>query len=487
MPETVVWGGLELPESYGLNHFMVAGATGSGKTVLMDLLLRSVLSSVAPGRDTRVVIYDAKGEAYSKLRKLGAKCPVHLIQPFDARGTAWDIAKDARRPEDIQAISSLLFPVNPRANNPFFEEAAGALFQGVLTSLNHVAPGSWTLRDALLAVTSKRTLREVLALAPQANARRLDLYFGRPATTDDVMATVATRIERYEVVAAYWEKAKNRISLDAWAKSDSVLILGDSHRSPESVRAINQAMFRRLSQVLLDRPTSNTRRTWFFLDELSKAGRLDGLDDLLTKGRQYGACLVLGFQDIAGLEAVYGEKIVQELTAQVAHVAVLRLGHQKTAKWAEGIFGHEEIIRLQRSESLGVAGERSNRTHSVSEQHAVSPVFMDSLFLAIPPLSPPKVKTLGGFYRTMGVGCYAWNLPIDEVRRALGNPDPEKGDHRLDLPEGGHLRPWTESERRAFRLPPEARGGDVDLDTENPTDRAKPPRLPSDGELPYWS
>ncbi|HQH29061.1 MAG TPA: FtsK/SpoIIIE domain-containing protein, partial [Oligoflexia bacterium] len=42
-PKQIFWGGLYLPDTLSTSHFLVCGATGSGKTITLRLLMQSVL------------------------------------------------------------------------------------------------------------------------------------------------------------------------------------------------------------------------------------------------------------------------------------------------------------------------------------------------------------------------------------------------------------------------------------------------------------
>ncbi len=96
---------------------------------------------------------------------------------------------------------------------------------------------------------------------------------------------------RYEFIAASWERSSRSISLREWLETESILILGNDEATRTALDAINQVIFKRLSELVLaqSESESETRRTWIFLDELRQGGRLEELSALLTKGRSKGA------------------------------------------------------------------------------------------------------------------------------------------------------------------------------------------------------
>ena len=56
----VKWGPYNLPSEAAPEHFLFLGSTGSGKSVLIKMLMRSALDGAAMREGTRAVVYDAK-------------------------------------------------------------------------------------------------------------------------------------------------------------------------------------------------------------------------------------------------------------------------------------------------------------------------------------------------------------------------------------------------------------------------------------------
>src|SRR5262249_12904195 len=148
-PAILRWGPITLPD--GEAHFCVVGSPGSGKTLTMSYLMQSVFEQYHKPENTnyRVLVYDAKGDAYSILRSFGVKDDeILFLNPFDQRASAWDIAKDVQTEGVAQEIVEILLPDSGKETNPFFTKAARDLFTAVLVSLHDRAPNNWTLRDA---------------------------------------------------------------------------------------------------------------------------------------------------------------------------------------------------------------------------------------------------------------------------------------------------------------------------------------------------
>jgi hypothetical protein len=181
---------------------------------------------------------------------------------------------------------------------------------------------------------------------------------------------------------------------------------------------VNRVLFQRASELALKQPNSTSRRTWFFLDEVREAGKLDGLSRLMTKGRSRGCCVVLGFQDIHGMKAVYGPEVALELIGQCSQKALLRMESDATAKWASATVGQFEHVDIVRSQSAGFA--RGVGAVNRSETWRTADVVMPSEFQAIPPTSMERGLT--GYFLTPHVGAFRRTLPlVDHLPRSVSS------------------------------------------------------------------
>jgi hypothetical protein len=419
------WGMLNLPSEVATTHFLVTGATGSGKTITLRLLMQSVLTKIGKGQDCRALVYDAKQDITSILAGMDLQCPVVTLNPFDKRSAAWDMARDITGPATAQQVASILIPENRHESQPFFSDAARHLLTGVLITFIKSAPEKWTLRDVVLAMRNKDRLKQVLSTLPDTS----DLleYFTNDNTAQNILSTLQSRMQRYEFIAAAWDKASKKISLRDWIDGEFILILGNDEATRTALDAINQVIFKRLTELILALPESATRRNWIFLDEVREAGELDGLGRLLTKGRSKGACVVLGFQDIDGLRDVYGTEVANEIAGLCSNKAILRTDSPSTAEWASKLFGEREVLetRQSSSESKGknsqpgriVSGSNSGKSSSTQEQLNKREVVMASEFMDMLPTTP--VNGLSGYYLTPAIGAYSARIGGDSIGRSL--------------------------------------------------------------------
>lgn len=309
----------------------------------------------------RALVYDAKLEVIPQLAGMGLHAPVLILNPFDKRSVAWDMAVDITEPATAKQIASIFIPDEKNSSQPFFANAARQLMEGVMVAFILTRPHQWTLRDVLVALKSSSRLTAVLSSTPETKDL-VETYLSNDKESKSIIATIGTKLGALDVVAALWESANSKVSLRDWLSSESILVLGNDEAYRASLDVINQVIFKRVVELLLAQPETTLGRTWFFLDEVKEAGNLDALGRLMTKGRSVGASVVLGFQDVDGMYEAFGENQAKSIFGQCATKVFLRLDSPETAKWAESVFGEYEAVEVKQSASLGESTSEGTST-----------------------------------------------------------------------------------------------------------------------------
>lgn len=409
----ITWGGVRLPEGAETSHFLCAGTTGSGKSLTIGRLMHEALAGATVGSDVRALVYDGKVEAASTLHGLGLRIPTVYLNPFDTRCSEWDMAADVTSPASALQVASIFIPEEASSSNRYFTDTARDFLREVM--MTFIRRGAdWRLRDLVLAMRSRTSLEAVLEETAEGRDL-LELHGGDARAFHNVLSTARSRMAPLELVAALWSRANTRVSLRDWCASEMVLVLGNDDAARAAMDAVNRVLFQRASELALKQPNSRSRRTWFFLDEVREAGKLDGLSRLMTKGRSRGCCVVLGFQDIHGMKSVYGPEVALELIGQCSQKALLRMESDATAKWASATVGQFEHVDIVRSQAAGLS--RGVGAVNRSETWRTADVVMPSEFQAIPPTSVESGLT--GYFLTPHVGAFRRTLPLrDHLQEA---------------------------------------------------------------------
>jgi type IV secretory pathway TraG/TraD family ATPase VirD4 len=448
---TIYWGGLEIPSSEALNHFLAIGTTGSGKTTVLRLLMQSTLPYVGSGKGLRALVYDAKQDMLPVLSSFCQRSLINTLNPFDIRGVAWDMCRDITEPRIAVEFVFLLFPQQRADSQPFFADATRHVAYGVIISFM-LSKVHWTFADLLRALRSARRLKAILSRHPETR-HLVQLYFSDRRLRSNILSTIATKTLAYEPIAAAWESACESISLHQWAKEEMILVLGNSEISRTAIDAINRCIFKRASDIILAQPETFELRTLFYIDELSEAGRLDGLVPLMKKSRSKGGGVSISFQSISGLRdsRMYGPHFTDEILAQIGNRFIGRLECPETAEWASRVIGDQEINQYTTSESHSISSGQGGNSHSTSRAQTIVTrrAVLPSEFLSIAPCS--RDNGLSGLFSVRSAGCYFATLDGEEVFGEQLIPPAADVPEFIPRPvEAQYLKPWTRAQAAKF-------------------------------------
>lgn len=366
------------------SHIMCLGTSGSGKTAIMKSLMSALLPLTAQQTQTiadrspivaertpatshewsrsltfQAIVYNAKKAQLPLLCALGFRIGEDLIvlDPADSRCYAWDVAADVNDRDSIDRFAAMLVQVAKEMSESggdkvFWEEQARRVVQAVIISLRNAAFAAgfepkWNLRDLVNAVSSREMLGLVLRFhdTPQSvRAQFLDLS---DAQASSIFLSATSYIERFKSVAQRWAEAERlgrTISFKKWMKNGAktVLVLPNTENNPVVNEPLNRAMFNALTELtnraeyshyIDESGNRRVRKRLFFIDELPSAGRLPDLQALMTQGREFGAQVVTGVQQLSHLKAAYGEQAAETLLGLNAYMALLKTGDPTTSEW----------------------------------------------------------------------------------------------------------------------------------------------------------
>lgn len=386
-PATLFWGGLKIAIDHALTHFTLVGNNRSGKTVNLRLLLQSALRPAGKAvAACRALVFDPKTSFVPLLVGMGVAADrIRILNPFDARCWAWNMAADVQTPTDATNIAATMIPDPKEGKHDFFHPASRDILACEIIAFHMTCPEVWTLRDLLLVNRTPERVKELLDRTDMTR-HALDRYSGDPRTLANIVATLRSMLVLYEPIASCWDYAgENRMSLNEWTASDKILVLGYSDTAKEQLAIINRCIFERLTNLLLSgAPDPKRGRTFVVLDEAREWGKLEGLHSLLVRGAEYAVNCVLGFQSVHGMWEVYGENSAGEVIGQANNLAVFRLGNdRKTAEWAADMIGKAQRLEKYRSQTEG-----RDTSQTVSESSHDRHLYMPEELQVLPATCP---------------------------------------------------------------------------------------------------
>ncbi|MDC0936271.1 type IV secretion system DNA-binding domain-containing protein [Pirellulales bacterium] len=448
------WGTHGVSPAECRNHFIAVGRSDSGKSLLMQRLMADVVTSVTPGSDRRVLMYDAKNELVPYLMKLGVKAPVYSVNPLEKRTTFPQAVKWAAH-LDIDCCASaenFSYKIIPEESgqNRFFSDGARLLAARVCESFaRHNAGGDgWDFSDVVYACLCPKRLISVLE-RDDVGMEALEGLMRESRTAYQVFVTLFSRMSRFRPSAAMNQRAQLGISIRRWVTEESLLLFSSNARTRHATDPLYELIFSLIVECTDELHDCAARETWCFLDEIRLCEpviRSDMLNYFATKARSKGGILALGFQSYSGLKKVLGEDLAQELVAQCQNQAYLWFTSIEDAKWAAAQCGEKETLETLRSFS-GTAGSR-NRT--ASENRMMKQAILPSEFLAFGKPSPER--GIKGVFIKAGEHPKLRVVPGSEFSFVCSSQEKmEHGIHRRDGAEQ-ELLPWPMARERELGI-----------------------------------
>lgn len=367
--ENFIWGSQLVPLKKAREHFLIHGTTGSGKTSILRVLMQSCFVRATPQNfKMRAIMSDPKRELLPILKGMGVDMPVHILNPFDTRSVAWAVSKDITDDARATNFAHMMVPESDKkAEHDFFVPVTRQIVAEMVRVLNFYAPRKWTLRDLILSI---KNIDVMMALfrSLEFSQDQLEHFTGDPKTAANLRGSILAKLEPFKIIAAAWDHAEKSISIDEWVKSESIFLLGSYEKASKAVNLTNGLFLDACTTALLSLPNDNPDYTWVILDEVAKAGKLPGLDDLLTQGRSKGACVVLACQDVLSIKEIYGEDLFDVMLGMCNNRALLRVASDRACEWSSKQIGEAEVVQ----ESYGFSNSSSSGSSSSSSSGSSS-------------------------------------------------------------------------------------------------------------------
>ncbi|MBW4590089.1 type IV secretion system DNA-binding domain-containing protein [Aetokthonos hydrillicola Thurmond2011] len=444
--DTFLFGGVDVPIQELTYHLVAVGSSGSGKSITLKLIMQACLPKVSLGNGIRAVVFDPKHNAVGEIRGIGGlEAEIITLNPFYRGFARYDIAKDFRNIVHAQSFADILIPEakNGERGDKFFRDAAVNILTGITLLFIANAPGDWRLSDIVRAFSTDKVLVALLSSNPQTAMYINSL--GTEKTLANIIASVCADVYKYIPIAALWEHASSSVSVKEWLHGGQVWILGEAEEARPTINALNRLILTRMSQSLLNETDYPAPRTFIFLDELQSI-QVEALNEIATKGRSKGICLIMAFQSIQGMYLRYGREVSDSILGQIRHKAFLKMSDDATARWASSQIGDMEIRRQQATSryqtGAGNLIEMSSRTGATQSIQQTA-VVMPSEFIGIEPVHAASNTGLTGFYQAHSnwKNYTRW----DKLKSLLQPPSPSGDD--TEVPDSWmQLPPWTEED-----------------------------------------
>jgi Type IV secretion-system coupling protein DNA-binding domain len=368
--------GVRIPHQLESQHFLIVGSTGAGKSVAIRSLLRQIEQ-----RQQSAVVVDPESEFVAEFYR--PERGDYILNPLDTRCPEWSPWFELRAESyatDCEALAASLIPDPPDVYHEggasfFFRQSSRTL----LTSLFRVAQPRQAAAIPRLLTLPRAELRAKLAGTP---AEAL-IDPGAHEQGAGIVATASNATKHFQYLP---ERAPRRWSALEWSKQrKGWLFLTSSEESRDAALPLQSVWLDCIIHRLMAGNLHSSQQVWIVADELPVLGRQAKLEDLVVRGRKRGLAVVLGFQAITQLRAIYGNNQAATLVASPATKLILGTGEPETAQWCSSLIGEREVNREQLSASTGRDDGRAS--FSLHQHRATEPAVMASEIQLLKPLS----------------------------------------------------------------------------------------------------
>ena len=282
-------GEVAVPRKFEPLHFLIAGTTGSGKTLVFHQLMQ-------PARATdAAIVADVGGTFVSKYFRDGDV----VLNPLDERCPPWSPLSEMTGAWDSDRLAKSFVP-DGEGSSAEWNHYAQVLFSAVFS---HVFESAGTNADLykLLVLSSDEELAAVCA-GTEATQMFSEGASRMLASTRAIVATYAKPLRDL-----HHEAGEDGFSIRKLIESDRKAWIFLTARDDQLayLKPLIAAQIDIASSALLTLPESRERRVWFFLDEFATFGRINSIEPLLSKGRKYGGSVVIGLQSISQFFTAY--------------------------------------------------------------------------------------------------------------------------------------------------------------------------------------
>ncbi len=385
--QQVVIAGVPMPTEIETLHLLMAGATGTGKSVGFAELAFSALM-----RGDRAIIVDANAALYTRFGRPRDT----VLNPYDLRSPGWNFFNEIRNDYDYQRYA---LSVVGQGNTPADEEWYG--YARLLFSE--------TARK--LALTGKANIDQLFRYTTIVDPKELHAFL--KGTTAESLFTGADRAlasARFilsKKLSEHVRMPEGDFSLRAWLEDPKAgnLFIPWREDMQAALRPLITAWIDILCASILSLPEDPNRRLWMLLDELASLEKLPTLEDTLTKGRKHGVRVVAALQAVSQFRTIYGHDAAMTLLSCFRSTLVLggsRIDADTCDYMSRALGTHEvERDRHSRSNSSGAKGEG----WGTSDEHKEERLVLASQIAGLPPLS--------------GYLAFAGDRPIARVKLAI--------------------------------------------------------------------
>ena len=349
---------ITIPKSLENTGFFFFGDPGTGKSES----IKRAISALKARSDFRGMIFDRNGEMLNHFYNPEKDI---IYNPFDARSIDWcHTYEKGVNPETI--AKSLIPPDLTNQQNNYFQTAAAA----IVGEIYRKAKNNEQVYQMLL-----KPDEEIISLLKDTIAYR---YVSHPKAAGNNISTANNYCQFYKYIH---QPKQDKISFFNWALNDDPRWIFITLRENEA--AVLKPLHTLVFELILKGLISNQKRnlkTAIVIDELGALNKLSSLRRLLSEGRKFKGCPILGTQTQAQMTQIYGKEETSILLQGALTKLILRCSDPDTADMMSRQIGECEVLRYKENESKTAATFKSpaSKTKSTVQDYNKSAAVLPS-------------------------------------------------------------------------------------------------------------
>jgi type IV secretory pathway TraG/TraD family ATPase VirD4 len=338
------------------HHIQIAGDTGSGKSTLV----RQIVHQIA-ARNEVAIVFDPDREYIREFFREDRGDWV--LNPKDDRCPYWPIGDEADVEAEATPIAIGLFPDEP-IRQQFFLSHTRAIFSYLLATYNPTVNelAYWMAHPEEI---DKRVVGTEHAHTLTANAA---------PQRAGILGSLNEAGKPLRMMPTLGE-GRRSWTVRNWTRQRKGWIFITS--TPDTIDALRPLQSLWLDMLILKLQTSAPQpgqaRVWMVPDELASLNALPQLHSALTKQRKSDNPIVLGFQGMSQLDAIYGKK-AETILSQAYTNLVLRTREPRAARHLSELIGKAQIERMRESKPSRLFERKQG---SFSSERVIDPVVLE--------------------------------------------------------------------------------------------------------------
>jgi energy-coupling factor transporter ATP-binding protein EcfA2 len=357
-------GSSTIPANKECEHFLITGSPGAGKSTL----IRQMLSQVRD-RTQSAIVLDVDAEFIQEFFDEDRGDVV--LNPLDARCPFWSPwleFRDESFTMDAEAMAaSLIRGASRTPTEEFFRDSARTLIESIFEKVKD-RRHSGGIADFL--ALPRPEMHEKLS-----GTRAYPLVDEHAAEQGTGIISVAANATKAFYHLPRREQTNRIWSARQWAASrEGWVFLPSTEDARAAIQSLQGVWLDSLVRWLMSAEIGS-EQVWIFADELPAMGYQNQIEQLITRGRKRGLAVVIGFQNVSQLRAIYGRDRAVTLTSSPTTKAILRVDEPETAQWASDLLGSREIERTEMTMLAGLSNMREgvNLQARRLTEHIVTP------------------------------------------------------------------------------------------------------------------